>query len=146
VKRLATALVVLLILGGVRYAHAQGVTVNDICNTYAKKSAGITISSATDTLLAELVANTAITVCNCLISQPGGAGTVYFESSTATACGGTLTRLSGTITANTSAGTSTNINVPNADTTFLQLPTGDGLCVKSTGTIVQGITCSYVQK
>lgn len=127
-------------------AHAQGLTTGDICFTYGKRSVGVTISTATDTQLVAPVAGTAISVCNCTINQPGGTGTVYFESATGASCAGTLTQQSGTMTANTTAGTTTNMSIPNADTTFIQLPLGQGLCVKSTGTIVQGITCSFVQK
>lgn len=146
-KRIGLFLIVLMGLASCALpAYAQGLTTGDVCFTYGKLSVGVAISTATDTQLVAPVANTSIAVCNCSVNQAGGTGTVYFESATAASCGGTLTRQSGTITANTTAGTSTTVVLPSADTTFLQLPSGQGLCVKSTGTIVQGVTCSYVQK
>lgn len=146
-KHIGISIVVLLgLLSLSLSAHAQGLTTGDVCFTYGKASKGVVISTATDTQLVAPVAGTSISVCNCSITQAGGTGTVYFESATAASCGGTLAQQSGTMTANTTAGTSTTIVIPAADTTYLQLPTGAGLCVHSTGTIVQGVTCSYVQK
>ena len=130
-------------------AYAQATSFNDYCSGIAPKaSAGVDISSATDTQMVALVTGAAIYVCDCNVNQAGGAsGTVYFESATAASCTGTLAQLSGKFTANTSAGTTTNAHLAGSNSgTMLLVPTGDALCVKSTGSIVQSITCSYVQR
>lgn len=128
-------------------AHAQAVSSNDYCSYYPKQTVGATISSATDTSFVPLVAGTAIYVCDANVNQAGGTGTVYLESATAASCGGTLTQLSGTFTANTTAGSTTDFHLnPGSVNTSLVVPTGDALCVHSTGTIVQGVTVTYVQR
>lgn len=147
-KLRSVLIVVLCIAASPLLAHAQFVSFNDYCSGIAPKaSAGVDISSATDTQLVPLVSNQAIYVCDCNVNQAGGVGTVYLESATAASCGGTLAQLSAKFTANTTAGTTTDFHLAaGAGATSLVVPSGKALCVKSTGTIVQSITCSYVQK
>jgi len=129
-------------------AHAQMTSFNDYCSGIAPKaSVGKDISSATDTQFIAPIANASIYVCDANVNQAGGTGTVYLESATAASCGGTLAQLSGKFTANTTAGTTTDFHLnPGMAGTVLVVPAGDGLCVKSTGTIVQSITVDYVQR
>ena len=129
-------------------AFAQMGSFADPCaGGFAKFSAGADITTATDTQMVALAANNAVYVCDCNVNQAGGVGTVYLESATAASCGGTLTQLSGKFTANTNAGTTTDFHLASSNSgTSVFVPAGDALCVKSTGTIVQSITCDYVQK
>lgn len=141
---LGAAALTLGVAGMAPSAHAQAVSFNDYCTWMPRLSAGAAISSATDTQLVAPVSGSQIYVCSVNINQAGGTGTVYLESATAASCAGTLTRLTGTFTANTAAGTTTNFTVPASPGTFVSAGTSNGLCVKSTGTIVQGVTVSYV--
>ena len=142
-RRLLIALL-LLALPVAALAQSQGPP--DPCLSGPKLSAGATISTATDTQMVALAANAVISVCGFDINQAGGTGTVYLESATAASCGGTLTQQSGIFTANSSAGTATNFVYPPSEMTGLTLPAGTALCVHSTGTIVQGVTVTYVQR
>ena len=126
-------------------AYAQATSNNDYC-TFAKRStAVVAISSATDTQIVPLAAGTSIYVCNYIYDGVVGVGTVYLESATAAACAGTLAQVSGLMTANTSS-PAAHLTSSGELGTKIVVPTGDALCVKSTGTIGQDIMVSYVQQ
>lgn len=132
---------------------AQVPTVNtDRCTTGLKQVVPFNISSATTTSLIAPVTGTNIYICGFDINQAGGTGTILFEYGTGATCGTGTQTLTGPFTANTSAGTTTNIVVP--DNGSNQLATSFGgalvpsqrLCALSTGTIVQSGYILYVQE
>lgn len=135
-------------------AEAQGYPqVNaDHCQTGLKQTVSFNISSATTTSLIAPVTGLNIYVCSYDINQAGGTGTILFEYGTGATCGTGTTTLTGPYTANTSAGTTTNI--AHANVGFTQWATATGganvasqrLCALSTGTIVQSGYLTYVQE
>lgn len=131
-----------------RLAHAQAQTNSfDPCAQLPKSSAAINISSATDTQLVALQANTPIYVCGVTLNQVDGTGSSQFEYGTGSNCATGQTALTGPIYASTVANKVTNSTVqPNAFSgSQLAVPAGNALCIKSTGTIQQSGWVTYVQ-
>ena len=134
-----------------RVAFAQA-PYADHCSTGLKFTVDLNISSATTTSLVAPVTGANIYVCGYDINQAGGAGTVTFEYGTGATCGTGTQVLAGPYTANTAAGTTTNIaHSNNGNTQFDTAIAGalvpsQRLCVLSTGTIVQSGYLLIVQE
>ena len=150
-KRIGFSIVAALLLFVTMPAFAQA-PYWDPCSTGIKSTVPIAISSATTTSLVALVAGASIYVCAYDINQAGGTGTIGFEYGTGATCGTGTTAITGLFTANSSAGTTTNIIAPNrgftqfSTTTAGLLVPSQRLCAISTGTIVQSGYLTYVQQ
>ncbi len=124
----------------------------DHCQTGLRKTISFAISSATTTSLIAPVTGTTIYICGFNVNQAGGTGTIGFEYGTGSTCGTGTVVLSGLFTANTSAGTTTNVLAVNHGYTQFATASASGnvlsqrICAVSTGTIVQGGYLTYVQE
>ena len=153
-KRIGIGLVAALILVGANFgsARAQGY-IPDHCLTGLHQNAVINISSATTTSIIAPVTGANIYLCHIFLSQAGGTGTVQIEYGTGSTCATGLQALTGLITANSTAGTTTNISEGSGQGTLISTNAGAGamvpsqrLCILSTGTIVQGGYLTFVQE
>jgi hypothetical protein len=149
--RLVLSIAALLVLAGMRPAFAQQPWY-DPCTTGLKSTVSFNISSATTTSLIAPVTGANIYVCSFDVNQAGGTGTILFEYGTGSTCGTGTQTITGPFTANTSAGTTTNVSTPNHGyTQFNTVLAGVAnpsvrLCALSTGTIVQSGYLLYVQQ
>ena len=152
-KRIGLLGVLLVLFALPVFAQSPGF---DHCQTGLKQTVPISIATATTTSLIAPITNTNIYICGGLINQAGGTGTVTLEYGTGSTCGTGTVVLVGPITANSTAGTTTNV-VWN-DNGYTQFDTGTStstgsamvpsqrLCVLSTGTIQQSGYLVYVQE
>lgn len=146
-----TLIAALLFVGLAVPAFAQSPWV-DHCTTGLKQTINFNQSSATTTSLIAPVTGANIYICGYDINQAGGTGTVAFEYGTGATCGTGTVVLAGPYTANTTAGTTTNVaHANNGNTQFDTVTAGalvpsQRLCIVSTGTIVQSWYLLYVQE
>jgi hypothetical protein len=152
-KRIGIGLIALVALLGanVGSAHAQAAYA-DHCSTGLKQTIDFNQSSATTTSLIAPVTGANIYICGVTLNQAGGVGTVSFEMGTGATCGTGTIVLAGPYTANTTAGTTTQITISNNGNTQIDTTTASALlpsqrfCIVSTGTIVQSGHLVYVQE
>ncbi len=151
-KRISFGLIAALLFFSIGQSAFAQAPWADPCQTGLKSTAPFNISSATTTSLIAPVTGANIYVCGFDLNQAGGTGTVVFEYGTGSTCGTGTQTITGPFTANSAAGTTTNINAPNhgytqfTTTTAGALVPSQRLCVLSTGTIVQSGYLTYVQQ
>ena len=135
-------------------AAATGGYIEDHCVTGLHQTfESGAISSAVNTPLVAPVTGLNIYVCSYTVNQAGGTGSVQFSYGTGATCGTGNQTLGTLYTANSSAGTATNVVVGSGSTTVLDTNAGAGamvpsqrLCVTSVGTIVQSVGGTFVQE
>lgn len=148
-KKLLLSAAIACALFAPRSVFAQGTSTGDPCTMYPKQSFTAKISSATTTALVSAIAGASIYVCDYQILHPGGTGTMALEYGTkvSTDCDTGATVIRGAFAYNTSAGTPMIDDYPKGgNITGLLVPASNELCALSTGTIVQVVTVSYVQR
>lgn len=124
----------------------------DHCQTGLKQNVQYVVSSATTASVIAPQTGLNVYVCGYTIAQAGGTGSIAIEYGTGATCGTGTQLVSATYTANSAAGTSTFINMPNHG--FTQMDTvlagvavpSQRICVVSTGTIAQSLQMIYVQE
>lgn len=124
----------------------------DHCMTGLKQTVQYASAAATTTTLIAPVTGANVYICGYQIAQAGGTGTIAIEYGTGATCATGTQLISATYTANTTAGTSTFIGVPNHG--FTQMDTvlagatvpSQRICAVTTGTIAQSLQLVYVQE
>lgn len=151
IRRIGLSFIAALFLFAAVPAFAQA-PYKDHCQTGLKNVVPFNISTATTTSLIAPVTGANIYICEFDINQAGGTGTILFEYGTGATCGTGTQTITGPFTANSSAGTTTNVLAPNHGFTHLATIFGGALvpsqrlCALSTGTIVQAGYIEYVQE
>lgn len=147
-KGLALSFVALLFAGTLMAQQPY----TDPCATGLRQSVQYAAAAATTTALIAPVTNANIYVCGYQVAQAGGTGTILLEYGTGSLCGTGTQILSATYTANSTAGTSTFVSVPNhgytqMDTVLagVKVPS-QRICSLTTGTIAQSLQLVYVQE
>jgi hypothetical protein len=159
----AVALLVIAIYAIAQNMQTYGITTNptvfawigaiptDPCESSVinKLNVFANITTATTTALVPVSGTTAVYVCSYQISMVAtvAADTILFEQGTGSACSGSPTALSATISSGIMANGSTQINMDGGSDLMTTAP-GNGLCVVTTvgtGPAI-GVTVSYVQR
>jgi hypothetical protein len=155
-RKLLGVIAIVACLAGSALAQGIPASMVDRCQTGLKQTVDFNISTATTTSIIAPITGANIYICAYDINQAGGTGTVSIEYGTGATCGTGTVVLAGPYTANSSAGTTTNI--AHANVGYTQMLTGtitagvptlvpsQRLCILSTGTIVQAGYLTFVQE
>jgi hypothetical protein len=113
-------------------------------NGVAKTSVAINLTTATTTQLVALAAGQSVYVCGYNFTETSVAQTAQFEYGTGASCGTGTTVLTGPFTSTT---TNTIVVGEYSGGTIMTAPTGNALCIVSTGAaVVIGGSLTYVQQ
>lgn len=144
---LAVAVVLVFAIRAVNPANAT-FTIPDPCANQQRQVAAINVSTATTTNVVSAVAGEGIYVCGVFLNVSTLSDTIKFEYGTtaSTACDTGATALTGAIATPASTPTAPYINTFAAGFTQMVVPTGNQLCIVTTGSSpgVQGFI-TYVQ-